>query len=79
MRGTTFGCYLLSWTLAAHRDSKAELVYYPVGHGQFSKLSATYDSLLFAGLAIAMKPPLVVFVVRQPCFIQGLTQGASRD
>jgi ABC-type glycerol-3-phosphate transport system permease component len=79
MRGTTFGCYVPSWTLAAHRDSNAELVYCPVGHGQFSKLSATDDSLPFAGLALAMKPPLVVFVVRQRCFIQGLTQGALRD
>ena len=66
-------------TLAAHRDSNAELVYCPVGHGKFSKLSTTDDSLPFAGLALAMKPPLVVFVVLQRCFVQGLTQGALRD
>jgi ABC-type glycerol-3-phosphate transport system permease component len=35
--------------------------------------------LLFAGLAIAMVPPLVVFAILQRSFIEGLTVGALRD
>jgi raffinose/stachyose/melibiose transport system permease protein len=47
--------------------------------GNFSTFYATDQSLLFAGLAIAMVPPLVVFAVLQRSFIQGLTVGALRD
>jgi ABC-type glycerol-3-phosphate transport system permease component len=47
--------------------------------GNFSNFYATDQALLFAGLAIAMVPPLVVFAVLQRSFIQGLTLGALRD
>jgi ABC-type glycerol-3-phosphate transport system permease component len=47
--------------------------------GNFSNFYASDQPLLFAGLAIAMVPPLVVFAVLQRSFIEGLTVGASRD
>jgi raffinose/stachyose/melibiose transport system permease protein len=47
--------------------------------GNFSNFYGTDQVLLFAGLAIAMVPPLIVFAVLQRSFIQGLTLGASRD
>ena len=47
--------------------------------GNFSNFYATDQALLFAGLAIAMVPPLVVFAVLQRSFIEGLTVGAVRD
>jgi ABC-type glycerol-3-phosphate transport system permease component len=46
--------------------------------GNFSTFYATNQVLLFAGLAIAIVPPLVVFVLLQRSFIQGLTVGAVR-
>jgi ABC-type glycerol-3-phosphate transport system permease component len=47
--------------------------------GNFSNFYATDQAPLFAGLAIAMMPPLVVFAVLQRSFIQGLTVGALSD
>ena len=47
--------------------------------GNFSNFYTTDESLLFAGLALAMMPPLVVFAVLQRSFIQGMTLGALRD
>ena len=47
--------------------------------GNFSNFYATDQVLLFAGLAIVMLPPLVVFAVLQRSFIQGLTVSAVRD
>jgi ABC-type glycerol-3-phosphate transport system permease component len=47
--------------------------------GNFSNFYTTDQALLFAGLAIAMVPPLVVFAVLQRSFFQGLTLGALRD
>ena len=47
--------------------------------GNFSNFYTTDESLLFAGLALATIPPLVVFAVLQRWFIQGLTVGALRD
>src|SRR6202165_4370953 len=47
--------------------------------GNFSNFYTTDESLLFAGLALAMRPPLVVFAILQRYFIQGLTVGALRD
>jgi raffinose/stachyose/melibiose transport system permease protein len=47
--------------------------------GNFSNFYASDQPLLFAGLAIAMVPPLVVFAVLQRNFIEGMTVGASRD
>ena len=48
--------------------------------GDFSNLYTTDESLLFAGLALAMPSPLVVFAVLQRYFIQGFkkTVGALR-
>jgi raffinose/stachyose/melibiose transport system permease protein len=45
---------------------------------RFSTLYATDQGLTFAGMAIAIVPPLLVFVVLQRSFIQGLTAGAIR-
>jgi raffinose/stachyose/melibiose transport system permease protein len=47
--------------------------------GNFSNFYTTDESLLFAGLALATIPPLLVFAVLQRWFIQGLTVGALRD
>ena len=47
--------------------------------GNFSNFYTTDESLLFAGLALAMMPPLVVFAVLQRSFTEGLTVGALRD
>jgi raffinose/stachyose/melibiose transport system permease protein len=58
---------------------KPELFTVQLAMGNFSNFYATDQSLLFAGLAIAMVPPLVVFAVLQRSFIQGLTVGALRD
>jgi ABC-type glycerol-3-phosphate transport system permease component len=48
--------------------------------GNFSNFYTTDETLLLAGLALAMMPPLVVFAVLQRSFIQiqGLTVGALR-
>jgi len=45
----------------------------------FSNFYTTDENVFFAGLALAMLPPLVVFAVLQRYFIQGLTVGALRD
>ena len=47
--------------------------------GNFSNFYATDQVLLFAGLAIAMLPPLFVFAAFQRTFVQGLTVGALRE
>ena len=47
--------------------------------GNFSNFYATDQAVLFAGLATAMVPPLLVFAVLQRSFIEGLTVGALRD
>ena len=46
--------------------------------GNFSNFYATDQVVLFAGLAIAMVPPLIVFAMLQRSFTEGLTLGASR-
>jgi raffinose/stachyose/melibiose transport system permease protein len=58
---------------------KPELFTVQLAMGNFSNFYATDQTLLFAGLAIAMVPPLVVFAVLQRSFIEGLTVGAVRD
>jgi raffinose/stachyose/melibiose transport system permease protein len=58
---------------------KPELFTVQLAMGNFSNFYATDQSLLFAGLAMAMVPPLVVFAVLQRSFIEGLTVGAVRD
>ena len=45
---------------------------------RFSTFYATDQGLTFAGLAIAILPPLLMFLVLQRSFIQGLTAGAIR-
>jgi raffinose/stachyose/melibiose transport system permease protein len=44
----------------------------------FSTFYATDQGLTFAGLAIAILPPLLLFLVLQRSFIHGLTAGAGR-
>jgi ABC-type glycerol-3-phosphate transport system permease component len=44
----------------------------------FSTFYATDQGLTFAGMAIVIVPPLVLFVILQRSFIQGLTMGATR-
>ncbi len=45
---------------------------------RFSTFYATDQGLTLAGLAIAILPPLLLFLVLQRSFIQGLTAGAVR-
>ena len=45
---------------------------------RFSTLYATDQGLTFAGMAIAILPPLLLFLLLQRSFIQGLTAGAIR-
>ncbi len=45
---------------------------------RFSTFYATDQGLTFAGMAIAILPPLVLFLVLQRGFIQGLTAGVVR-
>ena len=44
----------------------------------FSTFYATDQGLTFAGMAIVILPPLVLFLVLQRSFIQGLTAGTLR-
>jgi ABC-type glycerol-3-phosphate transport system permease component len=41
-------------------------------------LYATDQGLMFAGMAIGIIPPLLLFLMLQRTFIQGLTAGVSR-
>jgi ABC-type glycerol-3-phosphate transport system permease component len=45
---------------------------------RFSTFYATDQGLTFAGMAIVILPPLILFLVFQRTFIQGLTGGAVR-
>ena len=45
---------------------------------RFSTLYATDQGLTFAGMAIVILPPLLLFLVLQRSFIQGLAAGAIR-
>ncbi len=45
---------------------------------RFTTLYATDQGLTFAGMAIALLPPLLLFLVLQRSFIAGLTSGAVR-
>jgi len=45
---------------------------------RFSTLYATYQGLTFAGMAIVILPPLLLFLVFQRSFIQGLIAGVVR-
>jgi ABC-type glycerol-3-phosphate transport system permease component len=57
---------------------KPELFTVQLAIGNFANFYATDQVVLFAGLAIAMVPPLLVFAVLQRSFTEGPTVGASR-
>jgi raffinose/stachyose/melibiose transport system permease protein len=57
---------------------RPELFTVQLAMGNFSTFYATDQVMLFAGLAIAIVPPLVLFILLQRSFIQGLTVGAVR-
>ena len=57
---------------------KPEVFTAPLAVSRFSTFYATDQGLTFAGMAIAILPPLVLFLVVQRSFIQGLTAGAIR-
>ena len=50
----------------------------PLAMSRFTTFFATDQGLTFAGMAIALVPPLLLFLVLQRSFIQGLTAGAVR-
>jgi raffinose/stachyose/melibiose transport system permease protein len=50
----------------------------PLAMSRFTTFFATDQGLTFAGMAIALLPPLLLFLVLQRSFIQGLTAGAVR-
>ena len=50
----------------------------PLALTTFSTFYATDEGLRFAGLAITFVPPLVVFLVLQRTFVQGLAAGTGR-
>jgi raffinose/stachyose/melibiose transport system permease protein len=50
----------------------------PLALSRFSTFYATDQGLTFAGMAIVILPPLLLFLVVQRSFIQGLTAGAVR-
>jgi raffinose/stachyose/melibiose transport system permease protein len=50
----------------------------PLALSRFSTFYATDQGLTFAGMAIVILPPLLLFLVLQRRFIQGLTAGAIR-
>jgi ABC-type glycerol-3-phosphate transport system permease component len=58
---------------------KPRLFTVQLARGNFSNFYTTDESLLFAGLALAMLPPLVVFAVLQRSFATGVTVGALRE
>jgi raffinose/stachyose/melibiose transport system permease protein len=57
---------------------KPEVFTAPLAMSRFSTFYATDQGLTFAGMAIVMIPPLLLFLVLQRSFIQGLTAGAVR-
>jgi raffinose/stachyose/melibiose transport system permease protein len=57
---------------------KPELFTVQLALGNFSNFYATDQVVLFAGLAIGVVPPLLVFGLLQRTFTKGLTVGASR-
>jgi ABC-type glycerol-3-phosphate transport system permease component len=50
----------------------------PLALTTFSTFYATDEGLRFAGLAITFVPPLIVFLLLQRSFVQGLTVGTAR-
>jgi ABC-type glycerol-3-phosphate transport system permease component len=50
----------------------------PLALTRFSTFYATDQGLTFAGMAIVILPPVLLFLLLQRSFIQGLTAGAAR-
>ena len=50
----------------------------PLAIGRFATLYATDQGLTFAGLAIVIVPPLLLFLVFRGSFLEGLTTGVVR-
>jgi ABC-type glycerol-3-phosphate transport system permease component len=50
----------------------------PLALTTFSIFFATDEGLRFAGLAITFVPPLVLFLLFQRSFVEGLTAGTER-
>ncbi len=50
----------------------------PLALSRFSTVYSTDQGLTFAGMAIVILPPLLLFLVLQRRFIRGLTDGAVR-
>jgi ABC-type glycerol-3-phosphate transport system permease component len=50
----------------------------PLALSRFSTFYATDQGLTFAGMAIVILPPLVLFLALQRSFIRGLTGGIAR-
>jgi ABC-type glycerol-3-phosphate transport system permease component len=50
----------------------------PLALTTFTTFYATDEGLRFAGLAITFVPPLVLFLILQRTFVQGLTAGTAR-
>jgi ABC-type glycerol-3-phosphate transport system permease component len=50
----------------------------PLAMSRFSTLFATDEGLTFAGMAIALLPPLLLFLLLQRGFIRGLAAGTVR-
>lgn len=57
---------------------KPEVFTVQLALSRFSTFYATDQGLTFAGMAIAILPPLLLFLILQRSFIQGLTTGAIR-
>ena len=57
---------------------KPEVFTAPLALSRFSTFYATDQGLTFAGMAIVILPPLLLFLVVQRSFIRGLTAGAIR-
>ena len=49
----------------------------PLALSRFSTFYATDQGLTFAGMAIVILPPLLLFVLLQRSFFQGLTVGTA--
>jgi hypothetical protein len=65
------------WRIA-RAPPEAGCLHGAAGLSRFSTFYATDQGLTFAGMAIVILPPLLLFLVLQRSLIQGLTAGAVR-